>query len=112
MSENSHGGRRLADLGRRLGPRGLLLLGCREDVLAVIVRHRVSRIRVFGSVARGEDTEASDIDLLVDIDRPTLIDLIALNQDLGELLGRVDVSTPAVLKPHVRERALAEAVVL
>lgn len=101
----------LADL-RRLGPRGRLLLKHRDEVLAVAARHRASNVRVFGSVARGEDTEASDIDLLVEIDRPTLIDLIAINQDLGDILGSVDVATPSVLKPRVRVQALDQAIAL
>ncbi len=104
--------KRLAELSRPLGPRGRLLLQCREEVLAVAARHRARDVRVFGSVARAEDTEASDIDLLVDIDRPTLIDLIGINQDLGDLLGKVDVATVKVLKPHIRKRVLEEAVAL
>lgn len=101
----------LADL-RRLGPRGRLLLERRDEVLAVAARHRASNVRVFGSVARGEDTEGSDIDLLVEIERPTLIDLIAINQDLEDILGSVDVATSGVLKPRVRVRALDEAIAL
>lgn len=102
----------LTELSRPLGPRGRLLLQRRNEVLAVAARHRATDVRVFGSVARGEDTEASDIDLLVDIERPTLIDLIAINQDLTDVLGKVDVAAPKVLKPHIRKRALEEAVAL
>lgn len=103
---------RFAELSQPLGPRGRMLLQHRDEVLAVAARHRATDVRVFGSVARGEDTEASDIDLLVDIERPTLIDLIAINQDLTDVLGKVDVATPKVLKPHIRRRVLEEAVAL
>lgn len=64
-------------------------------------RHRATRIRVFGSVARGEDTFDSDIDLLVDFDEDaSLFDMGGLMEDLEELLAphRVDlVSTGGLL---------------
>lgn len=68
-------------------------------------------MRVFGSVARGDSGEAGDIDLLVDLEPGrTLLRLAGLNEDLGELLGvRVDVATSELLRPGVRERALADA---
>jgi len=71
-------------------------------------------VRVFGSVARGEDSTQSDIDLLVDLRTDaTLLELAGLREDLAGLLGsRVDVATPGMLKPAVRKRALAEAVPL
>ncbi len=71
-------------------------------------------VRVFGSVARGEDSPQSDIDLLVDLlPEATLLELAGLREDLAELLGvRVDVATPGMLKPEIRARALAEAVPL
>ncbi len=75
----------------------------------------VRNMRVFGSVARGEDQPASDVDLLVDFDvyahgaQP----LIQLRRELSELLGeRADVATVDLLRPEVAERALAEAVPL
>ena len=62
--------------------------------------------RVFGSVARGEDTEASDVDLLVDLDQGVgLLDLIGLARELGELLGvDVDVVPADMLSPNARPR--------
>lgn len=67
--------------------------------------------RVFGSVARGEDNEDSDIDILVDaLPDATLLDLGGLQYDLQEMLGvRVDLSTPAELHRRIRDRVLAEA---
>ena len=73
-----------------------------------------SNPRIFGSVARGEDTELSDIDLLVDFDVTLgLLPIMDLNSKLSKLLGeRVEVSPVAVLKPSVLENALSEAVPL
>ena len=66
---------------------------------------------MFGSVARGEDTETSDIDLLVDLEpRRTLIDLIGFQQEAEEILGApVDAAASRFMKSRVRARALREA---
>lgn len=71
-------------------------------------------MRVFGSVARGDISPSSDIDLLVDLDADrTLMDLGGLLMDLQELLQvRVDVATEEMLRPKVRKQALADAVPL
>ena len=71
-------------------------------------------MRVFGSVARGEDTDASDIDLLVDLNEDVgLLGLIGLESDIAELLGRpVDVVPATSLKNAVAAQALAEAIPL
>ena len=67
-------------------------------------------VRVFGSVARGDNREDSDVDFLVEFETGrTLLDLIGLKLDLQDLLGAtVDVVTPNSLR-YVRERVLAEA---
>ena len=86
----------------------------RAEVLQACAAAGAENVCVFGSVARGEDTPSSDIDLLVDL-RPeaTLLELVGLREDLAALLAsRVDVATPGMLKPAVRTRALAEAVPL
>ncbi|MGH3622891.1 MAG: nucleotidyltransferase family protein [Sciscionella sp.] len=71
-------------------------------------------MRVFGSVARGEDTSTSDIDFLVDLDDGVgVVSLAGLRRELTELLGvGVDVVPAATLKPGVRDNVLAEAIVL
>jgi predicted nucleotidyltransferase len=68
-------------------------------------------VRIFGSVARGEDNGASDVDLLVDLEpEATLFDLLGLANDLEDLLGiKVDVGSSASLRASVREEVLAEA---
>jgi predicted nucleotidyltransferase len=86
----------------------------RLQILRVAESFGARNVRVFGSVARGKDTGSSDIDLLVDLDPDrTLMDLGGLLMELQTLLGRpVDVATEAMLRPHVREHALRDAVPL
>jgi predicted nucleotidyltransferase len=69
---------------------------------------------VFGSVARGEADEKSDIDFLVEMERGrSLLDLGGLLMDLQDVLGReVDVVTERGLNPRIRDRVLTEAVAL
>jgi len=68
-------------------------------------------IRIFGSVARGDDALGSDVDLLVELGPGrTLIDLIGFKHDAERILGQpVDVATPSLMKPRVRRRALRDA---
>ena len=86
----------------------------REQILGIADEFGVRNIRVFGSVARGPESDTSDIDLLVDLDpNRTLMDLGGLLVELERALGcPVDVSTPGMLRPHVREQALRDAVPL
>jgi uncharacterized protein len=86
----------------------------REVILQIARRHGVGRIRVFGSYARGDAGEGSDLDLLIDIDGPTTPwfpgGLVA---ELEALLGcRVDVVELEALRAEIRAQALAEAVPL
>lgn len=86
----------------------------RADVRRIAEAHRTRNPRIFGSAVRGDDTEASDLDLLVDItDRTSLFDIAAIELDLEALLGvPVHVTTADVLKGPLRERVLAEAEVV
>ena len=83
----------------------------RDELTAAARVRGISAVRLFGSVARGDATPASDIDLLVDLDPgSTLIDLIGFRQDAERILGQpVDVATPSLMKPRVRQRALRDA---
>jgi hypothetical protein len=76
----------------------------------VLRRYDVARAAIFGSMARGDGTQDSDIDLLVEFKgRKSLLDLAGLKLELEELLGRqVDVVTYASLHPLLRNRILAE----
>jgi predicted nucleotidyltransferase len=84
----------------------------RKDILAAVARHGASNLRIYGSVARGEARPASDIDVLVDVEEGrSLLDLAALHLELEDLLGfPVEIGTD--VKPRLRERVRAEAVVL
>lgn len=83
----------------------------REAIEALVHAHKGSSVAVFGSAARGEDTEASDLDLLVLFaEGSSLIDLMELESELGALLGiSVDVVSVGGLKPrdeHIRREAV------
>lgn len=96
-------------------PRMTKLRANRDRVRRVAQRHGASNVRVFGSVARGDDRPESDIDLLVDLDVRTrgLLPLGAIADELSALLDEhVDVAPAGALAPHVAESALAEAVPL
>ena len=86
----------------------------RPKILELATRHGARNVRVFGSMARGDATPASDVDLLVEVEPGrTLLDVIALEQDLEDLLGRsVDVVTDGGLSPYLQARILAEAAAL
>jgi predicted nucleotidyltransferase len=86
----------------------------REEILAIARKHGAFNVRVFGSVARGDADEESDIDLLVDLDAErSLFDLGALVEELNESIGRhVDVVTERGLRERIRDRVVGEAVAL
>jgi hypothetical protein len=83
----------------------------RDEILQLGDKYGARNIRVFGSVARGENGPQSDLDLLVDLDQGrSLFDLAGFVSDLQDLLAvRVDVVTPTGLR-YLRDRVLAEAV--
>jgi uncharacterized protein len=83
----------------------------KKEIMAVSRAHGLIYIRVFGSIARGEDTAKSDIDLLVDLEKGrTLLDLGGALIQLQELLGRrVDIVTERGLHWYLREEILKEA---
>ncbi|MBZ0316213.1 MAG: nucleotidyltransferase family protein [Anaerolineae bacterium] len=86
----------------------------RQTILELARKHGAFNVRVFGSVARGEATEDSDVDFLVQFREGTRIwDVIGLQQDLAELLQReVNLSTDETLKEFIRPHALKDAVPL
>lgn len=86
----------------------------REEILHVAANRGARNVRVFGSVARGDSDEKSDVDFLVELEPGrTLFDLSGLLLDLESLLHvSVDVVTERGLRPRVRDRVLAEAVPL
>ena len=91
-----------------------LLQAKREEILRIAAQYGAYNVRIFGSVARGEADEKSDIDLLVNMEPGrSLLDLCGLLIDLEELLGcKVDVVTEKGLRDRIREQVLKEAVAL
>ena len=86
----------------------------RDAIRTLVAQHHASAPRVFGSVARGDDQPASDVDLLVDFtDEASMLDEIGLRLALEDLLGvEVDVLAADSLRGRMRTRVLAEAVAL
>ena len=86
----------------------------RGAILEIAARHGAYNVRLFGSVARGEADEASDVDILVELEpNRSLLDLGGFLADMQDLLGcKVDVVTEKGLKTRIRERVLQEAVPL
>lgn len=89
----------------------------REEIRRIVLENRATNPRVFGSVLRGEDTEESDLDILIDtIDngphkRTTLFDVIRIELLIKELTGvEVDVLTPRDLPEKFRNKVVTEAV--
>lgn len=93
---------------------GSLLKEKKGAIQEICRRHGATNIRIFGSIARHEAGEESDIDFLVDLEPGrTLFDLGGLAYDLEHLLGRrVDVATPGLLRAGIRSRVMQEAVPL
>lgn len=94
-------------LGRRLRRH-------RRAVVDLAVRRGAHHVRVFGSVARGDDEDGSDVDLLVELDDGVgLVGLAGLERELAALLGApVEVIPAESLKQGIRDKALAEAIAL
>ena len=84
----------------------------RDAIRRIVESHRACNARVFGSVVHGDDTDASDLDLLIDpTSDTTLMDVAAIQVELERLLGvTVDVLTPKALPNKFRGTVLAEAV--
>ncbi len=86
----------------------------RTEILRIASRYGARNIRIFGSRAKGNAASDSDLDILIELEPDrTLFDIIAIKQDLEDLLGcSVDVVTEASLNPYIRDRILQEAVSL
>lgn len=91
-----------------------LLQEKREDILRIAAKHRVTNLRVFGSVARGQAGPDSDVDFLVQLPQDcSLLDHAGFIVELQDLLGKtVDVIPESGLRPAIREKVLREAVTL
>ena len=85
-----------------------------SEIAEICRENDVDRLGVFGSVARGEATQESDIDLLVRFSRPkSLLTIIGLEEEIEAILGRpVDLLTEAALSPYIREHVVQDLVVI
>lgn len=83
----------------------------RDAIRRIVAAHRAGNARVFGSVVHGDDTEESDLDILVDpTPQTSLMDIAVIQVELEHLLGvTVDVLTPNALPLKFRASVLAEA---
>ncbi|MGK7939604.1 MAG: nucleotidyltransferase family protein [Crocosphaera sp.] len=86
----------------------------RQEIIKIATKYGASNIRIFGSVARGEATENSDIDFLMDIESGhSLLHRISLIQELEDLLKcKVDVAKPQQLHEIIKEQVLQESIPL
>ncbi len=86
----------------------------RQDILRLAAQHGARNVRIFGSLARAEARPDSDVDILITLEpERSLLDLIALQQDLEDLLNcKVDVVTEAAVSPYIRPQVLRDAVAL
>lgn len=84
----------------------------RDTIRRLAMERGAIRVRIFGSLARGDGGPQSDVDLLVDLEEGrSALALGGILMDLQELLGRrVDVVTPAALHPNIRQKVLEQAV--
>jgi len=97
------------------GSMAALLHEHRKEILAAAAAVGASNVRIFGSVARGDETPDSDVDLLVDYpaEERGLFPLLKLAGEVEAIVGRpVDVAAAEVMAPVVRQRAMAEAIPL
>ena len=83
----------------------------RDAIREIALSHRVKNVRVFGSVVHGDDTDDSDLDLLVDpTPESTLVDIARIQVELSRLLHiTVDVLTPRALPDKFREQVIRKA---
>jgi len=90
------------------------LLAHRPEVLALAQRHGATNLRVYGSIAKGQEHPGSDLDLLVDLaEDQSLLGLIGFRQELEDLLGcLVDVTEAETLHPLIRHEILDQAQLL
>lgn len=88
-----------------------LLKDRRNEIMRIAAKYGARNVRLFGSVARGDDSQDSDVDFLVDLEPGrSLFDLGGLLMDLQALLAcKVDVVTERGLRPRIRDRVLKEA---
>jgi predicted nucleotidyltransferase len=87
------------------------ILTITDKIQPLLAQYPIKKLGVFGSYARGTQTASSDIDFLVEFNKPIGLGFFKLSQELEDALGiSVDLGTYRSLKPQVRERALLEEI--
>ncbi|MDL1892113.1 nucleotidyltransferase family protein [Sphingobacteriales bacterium CHB3] len=83
-----------------------------EKIRPVLRKHQIKKAGVFGSLARGEEAESSDIDVLVELPpNLSLLDFVGIKLELEEVLGKnVDLVEYEAIKPRIRQRIISEEV--
>jgi len=86
----------------------------RESIISVVERNGGRKVMIFGSLASGEGLTDSDVDILIELDPgKSLLDILAIKQDLEDLLHRnVDVLTESAVSPYIKDDIMSEAVAL
>jgi predicted nucleotidyltransferase len=84
----------------------------KETIVPVLIRHQIIRAGIFGSVAKGEATSKSDIDILVELGNEiSLLEFVGIKYELEDLLGRkVDLVEYQAVKPRLKNRILSEEI--
>lgn len=85
-----------------------------DKIINICRQNHISMIGIFGSTARGEATESSDIDVIVKLSKPmSLLSLVKLERILSEALGKkVDLLTEGAISPYLKDRILEELTVI
>lgn len=86
----------------------------KSKIIPILQEHDVTHAAIFGSFARGEEREDSDLDILVELEQgKSLLDLVALKLELEDFLGRkIDIATYNALHSGIRERVFEEQIVI
>jgi predicted nucleotidyltransferase len=84
----------------------------KEKIVPVLVRHRIKRAGIFGSVATGDANGQSDIDILVELeDKISLLEFVAIKIELEDILGKkVDLVEYQAVKPRLRSGIMSEEI--
>ena len=85
-----------------------------EKLVHILKKHGAKKIKIFGSYARGEQKEASDLDVIVEFEkRKSLLELVGIEQELEDRLGiKIDLLTEASISPYLMERIKKESKVI
>ena len=86
----------------------------KEKIISILLKHGIKRILVFGSYARNEATQKSDLDLIVEFpDGTSLLDHVGIEIELSEALNmKIDLLSRNGISPYIKDQVLKEAIVI